>query len=51
MVGTWAGGGEVRWLRHDFGYRLYTYYEYSRDLREYPPEWSGQANFLAIRSE
>ena len=50
MVETWAGGVEVRQFLDGLGYRVYAYDERSRGLREYPPHWSGQANFFAIRS-
>jgi FkbM family methyltransferase len=51
MVEVWAGGGEVReFLRH-FGYHVYFYQERHRTLLEYPLQWSGQANFLAVLPE
>jgi len=51
MVEVWAGGGEVREFLKRLGYHVYAYEDRHRTLKEYPPDWSGQANFLAVLPE
>jgi FkbM family methyltransferase len=48
LVETWDGGREVRALLAALGYRVYRYDYDERALVEYPPDWRGQANFIAV---
>lgn len=48
LLETWDGGREVRTFLADFGYRVYRYDYDERVLVEYPPDWAGQANFIAV---
>lgn len=48
IVETWAGGQAVRRLLAEHGYRVYRYEPASRQLVEFPTDWSGQANFIAV---
>ena len=48
IVETWAGGGGVRRLLAEHEYRVYSYEPATRQLIEFPTDWSGQANFIAV---
>ncbi|MDQ3461748.1 MAG: FkbM family methyltransferase [Actinomycetota bacterium] len=48
IVETWAGGEAVRALLAEHGYRVYWYEPEVRQLVEFPSNWSGQANFIAV---
>lgn len=48
IVETWDGGRSVRTLLASHGYRVYRYEVGRRKLVEYPSNWSGQANFIAV---
>jgi FkbM family methyltransferase len=48
LVETWEGGTAIRTLLAEIGYRVYRFDIDSGQLIEYPPAWSGQANFIAI---
>jgi FkbM family methyltransferase len=51
MVETWDGGHRIRELLSSFGYRVFRYDLDVRRLVEYPDDWSGQANFIAVPGE
>ena len=48
IVETWAGGTSLRTFLAERGYRVYRFDVARRDLVEYPPDWAGQANFIAV---
>jgi FkbM family methyltransferase len=48
MVETWDGGTRIRRRLADLDYRVYSYHPQGRRLVEYPADWSGQANFIAV---
>jgi FkbM family methyltransferase len=48
MVETWNGGREVQAFLAEFGYRVYRYDYAARTLVDYPPDWGGQANMIAV---
>jgi hypothetical protein len=48
LIETWDGGVEVRALLAGLNYRVHRFQVGARRLVEYPPEWTGQANFIAV---
>ncbi len=48
IVETWGGGEGVRRLLEKQGYHVYRYEPCARQLIQFPIEWSGQANFIAV---
>lgn len=48
IVETWGGGEAVRRLLAEHGYRVYWYEPAQRELTEFPADWEGQANFIAV---
>lgn len=48
LVETWDGGVEVRTFLASLNYRVYRFQLGARRLMEYPPDWTGQANFIAV---
>lgn len=51
LVESWEGGTDIRALLADVGYRVHRYDIDSRRLVEYPGEWAGQCNFIAVPRE
>ena len=48
LVETWDGGAGVRTFLADLDYRVHRFDLAARRLVEYPPDWAGQANFIAV---
>lgn len=48
IVETWEGGDAIRLLLAKHGYRVYRYEPARRQLVEFPADWSGQANLIAV---
>lgn len=48
IVETWGGGEAVRRLLAEHGYRVYWYKPETRELIEFPADWSGQANLIGV---
>lgn len=48
IVETWEGGHRIRELLGRLGYAVFSYRPDDRRLVEYPQDWSGQANLIAV---
>lgn len=48
LVEAWAGGKEIRSLLGAHGYRVYRYDCDDRSLVEYPDDWGGDGNLIAV---
>lgn len=51
LIETWEGGVDVRKFLADLNYSVHRFDVVARRLLEYPRDWGGQANFIAIPDE